>query len=60
MTFYLKGSLVSLGGVALFYVTLYAVGMVRMFYLAMQDVHVRAPLHATVGDPLLGYVKFLL
>ena len=49
MTFYLKGLLVSLGGVALLYATLYVVGIVRMLYLAAKDVNVHAPLGGTAG-----------
>src|SRR5256885_11123312 len=36
-----------LGSVALLYVTLYVVGIVRIAYSIVQDVHVHAPLRAT-------------
>ncbi len=60
MTFYLKGLLVSLGSVALLYVTLYVVGIVRMLYLAGRDVDVHAPLGATAGNSFFGYSWFWL
>ncbi len=71
MTFYLKGLLVSLGGVAFFYVALRFLfplvmstkaGQVTYFliYAAFHDVH--APLRATVGGnpSLFGQVEFWL
>jgi len=60
MTFYLKGLLVSFGGVALLYATLYVVGIVRIAYSIVQDVHVHAPLRATAGNSFFGYSWFWL
>jgi len=59
MTFYLRGLLVSLGGVALLYVTLYAVGIVRITHAIVKDVHEHAPLGGTAGGGS-WHVEFLL
>ncbi len=68
MTFYLKGLLVSLGSVTLFYVTLrYFIAGTKMgqllyfmWYSMFHDVH--APLHGTAGgsSSLFGYLWFWL